>query len=367
LNITKGKRRIGILTGGGDAPGLNAVIRAVVHTAMKDFNVEVLGLRNGFDGLVEPEDVIFLSHAEVRGILSHGGTILGAANRGNPFSRKTVVNGEEVIRDMSTQALENIERLKLDSLIVVGGDGTLSISKALYDRGAPIVGVPKTIDNDMGGTDITFGFDTAMRTATEALDKLHTTAESHSRAMILELMGRNAGWIALGAGIASGADSILIPEIPFDLEPVVNRFEERAENGSHFNIMSVAEGSRPRDGKQQYKDDAGLYGGRLGGIGQTIANELNTDSGIDSRCTVLGHLQRGGTPSPYDRWLASLYGAGATRLAMSGNYGMMVNLIGREIGSISLADAVAQTPKLVNPDGDLITAARGLGIVFGDE
>ena len=367
MNNIKRKRRIGILTGGGDAPGLNAVIRAVVHTAMNDFNVEVLGLRNGFDGLVEPEDVISLSHSDVRGILSHGGTILGAANRGNPFSRKTVVNGKEVISDMSLQALETIERLKLDSLIVVGGDGTLTISKALYDRGAPIVGVPKTIDNDMGGTDITFGFDTAMRTATEALDKLHTTAESHSRAMILELMGRNAGWIALGAGLASGADAILIPEIPFDLEPVTNRFEQRAQNGSNFNIMSVAEGSRQKGGKQQYKTDAGLYSGRLGGIGQMIANELNLSWGIDSRCTVLGHLQRGGTPTPYDRWLATLYGAGATRLAMSGKYGMMVNLQGREIGAVSLAEAVEQTPKLVNPDGDLITAARGLGIVFGDE
>ena len=367
MSNNRRKKRIGILTGGGDAPGLNAVIRAVVHTAMNDFNVEVLGLRNGFDGLVEPEDMIVLSHSQVRGILSHGGTILGAANRGNPFSRKTIVNGKEVISDMSEQALDNIDRLELDSMIVVGGDGTLTISKALYDKGAPIVGVPKTIDNDMGGTDVTFGFDTAMRTAAEALDKLHTTAESHSRAMILELMGRNAGWIALGAGIASGADSILIPEIPFDLTPVINRFEERAANGSNFNIMSVAEGSRAKGGKQQYKDDAGLYSGRLGGIGQTIADELRIDSGIASRCTVLGHLQRGGSPTPYDRWLASLYGAGATRLAMAGAYGMMVNLQGREIGSISLSDAVAQTPKLVNPDGDLITAARGLGIVFGDE
>ena len=360
-------KRIGILTGGGDAPGLNAVIRAVVHTAMNEFDAEVIGLRNGFDGLLEPEYLINLSHTEVRGILSHGGTILGAANRGNPFSRKEIVNGKETIVDMSDKALQNIEKLKLDSLIVVGGDGTLTISKALYDRGAPIVGVPKTIDNDMGGTDITFGFDTAMHTATEALDKLHTTAESHSRAMILELMGRNAGWIALGAGIAGGADAILIPEIAYDLDHVIQKFEERALNGSHFNIVSLAEGAHPIGGTPQYQSKEGTYAGRLGGIGNTIANALNVNSNINSRCTILGHLQRGGTPTPYDRWLASLYGAGATHLAMAGAYGYMVNITGRDIGSISLADAVSQTPKLVNPNGDLVKAVRGMGITFGDE
>ncbi len=360
--------RIGILTGGGDAPGLNAVIRAVVHTAKNEFDLEVLGLRNGFDGLVEPESVSVLSRSEVRGILSHGGTILGAANRGNPFARKMIVNGQEEIRDMSTEALRNIEQLKLDSLIVVGGDGTLRISKALCERGAPIIGVPKTIDNDMGGTDQTFGFSTAMRTATEAIDKLHTTAESHHRVMVLELMGRDAGWIALSAGISGGADVILIPEIPFDIQPVIDRCRARAKHGSYFSIMAVAEGALAKGGHQNYKIAAhGLHIARLGGIGQKVADQIHDKAGLETRCTVLGHLQRGGTPTPFDRWLATRYGAAAVRLAHAGKHGMMVNLRGRHIGAIPLAEALAKTPKLVDPDGDLVATARGMGIVFGDE
>ncbi|HJO34573.1 MAG TPA: ATP-dependent 6-phosphofructokinase [Anaerolineales bacterium] len=360
--------RIGILTGGGDAPGLNAVIRAVVHTAKKEFDLEVLGLQNGFDGLVEPESVRVLSRSEVRGILSHGGTILGAANRGNPFARKMIVDGREEVRDVSAQALRNIEQLKLDSLIVVGGDGTLRISKELCDRGAPIIGIPKTIDNDMGGTDQTFGFSTAMRTATEAIDKLHTTAESHHRVMVLELMGRDAGWIALAAGISGGADVILIPEIPFDLPPVMQRFRARAKRGSYFSIMAIAEGARPKGGQQQFKIPAhGLHIPRLGGIAQQVADQIHEKAGVESRCTVLGHLQRGGTPTPFDRWLATRYGAAAVRLAAAGEHGLMVNLRGRHIGSIPLDDALAETPKLVDPAGELVTTARGMGIVFGDE
>jgi len=361
-------RRIGILTGGGDAPGLNAVIRAVVHTAKNEFDLEVLGLLNGFDGLVEPESVRMLSWSEVRGILSHGGTILGAANRGNPFARKIIVDGREEVRDVSAQALHNIEQLKLDSLIVVGGDGTLRISKELCDRGAPIIGIPKTIDNDIGGTDQTFGFSTAMRTATEAIDKLHTTAESHHRVMVLELMGRDAGWIALAAGISGGADVILIPEIPFDLQPVMQIFRARAKRGSYFSIMAIAEGACPKGGLQQFKIPAhGLHIPRLGGIAQQVADQIHEKAGVESRCTVLGHLQRGGTPTPFDRWLATRYGAAAVRLAAAGEHGLMVNLRGRHIGSMPLDEALAQTPKLVDPAGELVTTARGLGIVFGDE
>ena len=361
-------RRIGILTGGGDAPGLNAVIRSVVHTSSNEFDLEVLGLRNGFDGLVEPEMVHVLGRSDVRGILSHGGTILGAANRGNPFARKVIVNGREEIRDMSAQALHNIEHLKLDSLIVVGGDGTLRISKELCDRGAPIIGVPKTIDNDMGGTDQTFGFSTAMRTATEAIDKLHTTAESHHRVMVLELMGRDAGWIALSAGISGGADVILIPEIPFDLQPVIQRCRARAKHGSHFSIMAIAEGALPKGGHQKFKFPAnGLQIPRLGGIAQQVADQIHEQANLESRCTVLGHLQRGGTPTPFDRWLATRYGAAAVRLAAAGKHGLMVNLRGRHIGAIPLDEALAETPKRVDPAGELVTTARGLGIVFGDE
>jgi 6-phosphofructokinase 1 len=361
-------RRIGILTGGGDAPGLNAVIRAVVHTAKNEFDLEVLGLQNGFDGLVEPESVRVRSRSEVRGILSRGGTILGAANRGNPFARKMIVEGREEVRDVSAQALRNIEQLKLDSLIVVGGDGTLRISKELCDRGAPIIGIPKTIDNDIGGTDQTFGFSTAMRTATEAIDKLHTTAESHHRVMVLELMGRDAGWIALAAGISGGADVILIPEIPFDLQPVMQIFRARAKRGSYFSIMAIAEGACPKGGLQQFKIPAhGLHIPRLGGIAQQVADQIHEKAGVESRCTVLGHLQRGGTPTPFDRWLATRYGAAAVRLAAAGEHGLMVNLRGRHIGSMPLDEALAQTPKLVDPAGELVTTARGLGIVFGDE
>jgi 6-phosphofructokinase 1 len=309
-----------------------------------------------------------LSWSEVRGILSHGGTILGAANRGNPFARKMIVEGREEVRDVSAQALRNIEQLKLDSLIVVGGDGTLRISKELCDRGAPIIGIPKTIDNDMGGTDQTFGFSTAMRTATEAIDKLHTTAESHHRVMVLELMGRDAGWIALAAGISGGADVILIPEIPFDLQPVMQIFRARAKRGSYFSIMAIAEGACPKGGLQQFKIPAhGLHIPRLGGIAQQVADQIHEKAGVESRCTVLGHLQRGGTPTPFDRWLATRYGAAAVRLAAAGEHGLMVNLRGRHIGSMPLDEALAQTPKLVDPAGELVTTARGLGIVFGDE
>ncbi len=361
--------RIGILTGGGDAPGLNAIIRAVVYTAHNEFDLEVLGVRNGFDGLVDPEEgVRVLSRSEVRGILSRGGTILGAANRGNPFARKMIVNGRQEVTDMSTQALQNIEQLKLDSLIVVGGDGTLRISKELCDRGAPIIGVPKTIDNDMGGTDQTFGFSTAMRTATRAIDKLHTTAESHHRVMVLELMGRDAGWIALGSGLSGGADAILIPEIPFDLQPVIQGFSERAKRGSYFSILAVAEGARPKGGQQQLKIPAhGLHVPRLGGIAQQVADQIHEKAALETRCTVLGHLQRGGAPTPFDRWLATRYGAAAVRLASAGKHGLMVNLRGRHVGAIPLEEALAKTPKLVDPAGELVTTARGMGIVFGDE
>ena len=362
------RHRIGILTGGGDAPGLNATIRAVVHTANNEFDLEVLGIRDGFDGLVEPEGVLTLSRNDVRGILPRGGTILGAANRGNPFARQVLVNGQQKVEDMSEQALRNIERLKLDSLIVVGGDGTLRISNELCTRGAPIIGIPKTIDNDMGGTDQTFGFSTAMRTATRAIDKLHTTAESHHRVMVLELMGRDSGWIALGSGLSGGADAILIPEIPFDLQPVIQRFRERAKRGSHFSILAVAEGARPKDGQQQFKIPAdGLQIPRLGGIGQQVADQIHEKESLETRCTVLGHLQRGGAPTPFDRWLATRYGAAAVRLASAGKHGLMVNLRGRNIGAIPLKDAIAETPKLIDPDGELITTARGMGIVFGDE
>ncbi len=360
-------KRLGILTGGGDAPGLNAVIRAVVLTASDDYNMEVVGIPDGFDGLLDSDRARVLTPLDVRGILSRGGTILGAANRGNPFAKKTTSAGAETITDVSADALRNIERLKLDALLVLGGDGTLRISQDLFARGAPIVGVPKTIDNDMGGTDVTFGFNTAVATATEATDRLHSTAESHHRVMVLELMGREAGWISLVAGVAGGADVILIPEIEFDTAGLIAKLEERRSSGRLFSILAVAEGARSKNRAPVLRTAAdALHVARLGGIGQQVSELIETTSGLETRCTVLGHLQRGGTPVPFDRWLATRYGAAAVRLAARHGFGRMVCYHHHAIGDITLADALAQTPKLVDPKSEMVQMARGVGISFGD-
>ena len=360
-------KRLGILTGGGDAPGLNAVIRAVVLTASADYNMEVVGIPDGFDGLLDSDRARVLTPLDVRGILSRGGTILGAANRGNPFAKKTTSAGAETITDVSADALRNIERLKLDALLVLGGDGTLRISQDLFARGAPIVGVPKTIDNDMGGTDVTFGFNTAVATATEATDRLHSTAESHHRVMVLELMGREAGWISLVAGVAGGADVILIPEIEFDTAGLIAKLEERRSSGRLFSILAVAEGARSKNRPPVLRTAAdALHVARLGGIGQQVSDLIETTSGLETRCTVLGHLQRGGTPVPFDRWLATRYGAAAVRLAAGHGFGRMVCYHHHAIGDITLADALAQTPKLVDPKSEMVQMARGVGISFGD-
>lgn len=359
--------RIGILTGGGDAPGLNAVIRAVVKTALNMYGTQVIGIYDGFDGLYETGRTIELTQSEVRGILPRGGTILGTANRGNPFARRVVKNGEEVIRDVSDEVLEKIEALQLDTLIVVGGDGTLRISYELYEKGCPVIGVPKTIDNDIGGTDVTFGFDTAVATATDAIDKLHTTAESHHRVMVLELMGRDAGFIALHAGIAGGADVILIPEIPFDFDMICRKINLRAESGRHFSIVAVAEGAFPIGGSKVYArsgDEISIA--RLGGISQAVADFVAKACSMETRVTVLGHLQRGGQPTAFDRWLATRFGAAAVRLAIEGKHGHMVSLQGQEVRDVTLEEALAE-PKRVAIEGDAVLTARGLGISLGDD
>ncbi len=360
-------KRIGVLTGGGDAPGLNAVIRAVVKTARGVYDCEVLGIRDGFDGLIEPGGVFELFPEHVRGILPRGGTILGAANRGNPFARRhTLPDGSEQIRDVSGDVLAAIEELGLDALIVVGGDGTLRISQDLFEKGCPAVGVPKTIDNDINGTEVTFGFDTALNTATEALDRLHTTAEAHHRVMVLELMGRDAGFIALHAGVAGGADIILIPEIPFHWEPVCRTITERAERGSKFSIVAVSEGAHPSGGEQVYSRAGDeVYVARLGGIGQAVGKFVSSVCQKETRVTVLGHLQRGGSPTPFDRWLATRYGAAAVRLAAEGGFGRMVALRDARIVDVPLKEALA-VPKRVDVNGDAVRTARGLGICFGD-
>lgn len=360
-------KKIGVLTGGGDAPGLNAVIRAVVKTAIRSYDCEVVGIRDGFDGFLNPKGLMPLGLAEVRGILPRGGTILGTANRGNPFAREIIRDGKTVIEDISDEIVAVIEKQNLDGLIVIGGDGTLRIGTELFEKGVPVIGVPKTIDNDVGGTEVTFGFDTALETATEAIDKLHTTAESHHRVMVLELMGRDAGFIALHSGVAGGADVILIPEIPFRYEAVVRKILQRVESGRHFSILAVSEGAKPLEGEQVFSrsgDD--IYVPRLGGISYEIGRYIEEHTEQETRVTVLGHIQRGGSPTPFDRWLATRYGAAATRLAAAGGFGRMVALRYGDVVDISLNDALA-IPKRVNINGDAVRTARDLGIYFGDE
>jgi len=360
-------RHIGILTGGGDAPGLNAVIRAAVKTAINEYGWELYGVQNGLDGLFQPGGIISLTLEAVRGILPVGGTILGATNKGNPFKRKVIKDGEEVIEDITDEFIERIKLIGLEALIMIGGDGTLGLGRELWHRGVHVVGVPKTIDNDVSGTDVTFGFDTALNTATEAFDRLHSTAASHHRVMILELMGKDAGFIALHAGVAGGADVILIPEIPFHFEAVCRKVQERIAHGRHFSIISVAEGAYPHGEQKVYKRAGDeVYKARLGGIGQVVGKFVEAICGAETRVTVLGHIQRGGTPTAFDRWLATRYGSEAVRLVSKGEFGCMVALHGTKITKISLDEALAE-PKKVDIQGDAVRTARALGISFGDE
>jgi len=359
-------KRIGILTGGGDAPGLNAVIRAAVKTAIYEYDCEVLGIRNGYDGFIEADGIVPLSIESVRGLLPRGGTILGAANRGNPYARKVIRDGKETLIDVSDEIVKGIKRLEMDALLVLGGDGTLHIAHELCKKGAPVIGVPKTIDNDINGTELTFGFDTAVDTATEAIDRLHTTAEAHHRVMVLELMGRDAGFIALHAGVAGGADVILIPEIPFKFEAILAEVRQRVEQGYLFSIIVVSEGARPQGGEQVFaRGGDEIYVPRLGGIGQRVGEYIEKH-GYESRVTVLGHLQRGGSPTPFDRWLATRFGAAAVRLAAQGKFDRMVALRAGKIVDISLEEVIA-VAKRVDVNDDAILTARGMGVSFGDE
>ncbi len=355
--------RLGILTGGGDCPGLNAVIRAVAKGALYGYGTEVIGFNNGFKGLVENEG--WLVHEEaVSGILPRGGTILGTTNRDNPFHFRVVgKDGQVSYADRSREAIYNIERWRLDGLIVVGGDGSLALAHRFSSMGVPVIGIPKTIDNDLLATEITFGFDTAAATATDAIDKIHTTAESHHRAMVVEVMGRNAGWIALQAGMAGGGDIILIPEIPFRYEPIIEKIRHRRARGKKFSIIVAAEGAFPKGGQPFYQE---VVRGtpRLGGIGPAVAREIETRIEMESRATVLGHLQRGGTPSSFDRVLATRFGAEAVKLAHSGRWNEMVCLHAGEITSVHLKEAIAGTRR-VQPDGQQVQAALAVGTSFG--
>ena len=359
------RKRVGILTGGGDAPGLNAVIRAAALTAIRRYGWDVVGILQGFDGLYAGLPVVKLDQSRVQHLLARGGTILGAANRGNPFALQIKhPDGSQEVADVSQEAISRLETYGLDALIVVGGDGTMAIAHRLAELGAPIVGVPKTIDNDVSETDVTFGFDTAIRTATEALDKLQTTAESHHRVMVLEVMGRHAGWIALKAGVAGGADAILIPEIPFDIEIVCQKIRQLQSSGRHYSLVVVAEGAVPVDGEQSYYIQA-VDGrvGRLGGQGHLVGNMLVDCVGAEVRVTVLGHVQRGGQPTARDRWLGTRFGAAAVHLVAQERWGYMVALQGTQMVNVPLEEAVLM--KMVDPLGEMVQMARDLGIVFG--
>ena len=356
-------RRIGVLTGGGDAPGLNAVIRAVVK-AGTNANCEVIGLEDSFDGLIEPDRWRKLEPKDVTGILRIGGTILGTANRGNPFLAP--IQTSSGTKDYSTRCVEIFHQLDLDALVVIGGDGTLAIAHQFAQMGLPLVGVPKTIDNDIVETTNTFGFDTAVSFATDAVDRLHVTAEAHHRVIVVEVMGRYAGWIALYSGVAGGADVILIPEIPYDLEKVARRIRERDEMGARFSIVVAAEGARPVGGKATVlKAAQGEYVERLGGVAAVVASQLEKLTGKETRSVVLGHLQRGGTPTSFDRILATRFGSRAVELLLEGTYDHMVAFHPPDIVAVPLEKVVGKT-RTVPRDFDVVRTARAMGVSLGD-
>lgn len=357
--------KIGILTGGGDCPGLNAVIRGVVKTACKKYDWDCLGIESGFEGLILEGHTRELNPYKIRGILPTGGTILWSSNKGDPFNYPQEENGKIVKKDLSSRAMEKFKNLGLDVLIVVGGDGTMTIANKFYKMGMPVIGVPKTIDNDLMSTDLTFGFSTAVETATYALDKLHTTAASHKRVIVVELMGRYVGWIALHSGIAGGADCILIPEIPFDIDKVCGHIKNRVKQGSSFSIVVVSEGAKPIGGgitALGLDKSSGVE--RLGGIGEKVAKWIEAKVDIDVRTTVLGHIQRGGGPNSFDRILSTRFGYEAVELIKQGRFGRMVCLKGQEIDSITLDDAIAKQ-KAIDRDGSLVKTAEAVGICMG--
>jgi phosphofructokinase-like protein len=351
-------KRIGILTGGGDCPGLNAVIRAAVRTLVRDHGIEAVGIQLGFEGLLT-RAIVPLTLESIRGILPKGGTLLRTTNRGNPFEYPV---GGGVCEDRSAEVIDNIHDLDIDGIIAIGGDGTLKIAQRLCDLGIPMVAVPKTIDNDLAATDYTFGFHTAVAVATDAVDRLHSTAESHDRVMILEVMGRNAGWIALYSGIAGGADIILIPEMPYHPQKIVSTISDRQAEGAKFDIIVVAEGATRVGGEEAYLDKASK---RLGGIAYQVAADIQQHIDLEIRVTVLGHVQRGGSPIAFDRILASRFGKAAGDLAAQQQFGRMVAVRADEIISVPIADAVSR-PKYVDPRGQMVQTARSLGISFGD-
>ncbi len=363
---TQGIKKIGILTGGGDCPGLNVVIRGVTKTALHLHKIQVIGFKDGYDGLVK-NNFITLNSKDVSGILTLGGTILGTSNIADPYRFAVSKGDKNVFKNLSGEAIANYKSHDLDALVTIGGDGTLAIASKLARDGLDIVAVPKTIDNDLAETDFTFGFDSAVVTATEAIDKLHTTAQSHHRIMIVEVMGRYAGWIALYSGVAGGSDVILIPEIPYDIERVCDKLHERHRYGKRFSIIVVAEGAKPKGGTvtvsrivEKSPDKI-----RLGGVANRLAEAIESITHLESRATILGHVQRGGTPTPFDRILATRFASEAMKAVMDKKFGRMIALKGNTMVTVPIHKAIEKL-KLVPLHHPLIESARGLGINFGN-
>ena len=374
--MNKEIKKVAILTAGGDCPGLNPVIRAVTKTAITKYGLEVMGVRHGYFGLYHG-DFIKLGLEDVEDIFTKGGTILYSSNKDNLFQYPVKdengnlvrdENGKLVYEDASDVAVKNLEDAGIDALFILGGDGSLTSARDFARKGVKVVGIPKTIDNDLAHTDYTFGFDTAVTVATDGLDRVRTTGMSHHRIMVVEIMGRGAGWMTLHAGIAGAADAILIPEIPFDINKVAEKIINDKKNGKDFSIVAVAEGAKGIDGKQVVskiiEDSADSI--RLGGIGAVVADQLEKLTGSESRATTLGHIQRGGTPTSRDRILSARYGYAAVELMMNGGYGRMVALQGDKIVDVSLEDVIGQKTKNVNPTGEFVTLAKAMGICFGD-
>lgn len=364
---SKNKKRIAILTGGGDCPGINAVIRAVAKKAILEKDIEVIGIEDGYHGIINNR-YRTIKYDDVSGILTLGGTILGTSKTANPYHYAIKKGDKLEFQDRSKEALKNIKKLDLSCLVCIGGDGTLSIAYRLFKDGVPIIGLPKTIDNDLRGTDITFGFDSAVSIATEGIDRIHTTAQSHHRVMIVEVMGHRAGWIALYSGIAGGGDIILIPEIPYDVNIIAEKVKERNKRGKKFSIVVVAEGARPKGGdiviQRIVKESSDPI--RLGGIGFVLGEQIEKTTGLETRTVVMGHLLRGGPPTPFDRILATSMGTKAIDMIENKKFGYMAGVKKNSLVAISLKE-VAKGPKTVPLNHPMIKAARSLGTCFGDE
>ena len=369
-------KKVAILTAGGDCPGLNPVIRAVVKTAINKYGLEVMGVRHGYFGLYHG-DFIKLGLEDVEEIITKGGTILYSSNKDNLFqypvkdkdgSLVRDENGKLVYEDCSDVAVENLKKAGIDAIFILGGDGSLTSARDFARKGVNVIGIPKTIDNDLAHTDYTFGFDTAISVATDGLDRVRTTGMSHHRIMVVEIMGRGAGWMTLHAGIAGAADAVLIPEIPYDITKVAEKIKEDKANGKEFSVVAVSEGAKALDGKQVVlkviEDSADSI--RLGGVGAVVADQLEKLTGSEARATTLGHIQRGGTPTAHDRVLSSRYGYAAVELCMKGGFGRMVALQGDKIVDVSLEDVIGKKTKNVDPNGELVTMAKAMGVCFGD-